>query len=115
MVWEVMFVGGPVLARMVYDVAAVADLREVLERTSTVDHHSEPLLHVVIARGRADLIQLLEFGADVGSRGGFGSTPLEVASGSASFHHLIMRIKCKVSSPSNRSGEVRIGNRWLTT
>ncbi|CAN1154109.1 hypothetical protein LINPERHAP2_LOCUS19824 [Linum perenne] len=27
----------------------------------------------------------------------------------------IMRIKCKISSPSNRSGEVRIGNRWLTT
>ncbi|CAN1126410.1 hypothetical protein LINPERPRIM_LOCUS4995 [Linum perenne] len=36
-------------------------------------------------------------------------------SGSTSFHHLIMRIKCKISSPSNRSGEVRIGNRWQTT
>ncbi|CAN1167646.1 hypothetical protein LINPERHAP1_LOCUS7660, partial [Linum perenne] len=36
-------------------------------------------------------------------------------SGSASFHHLILRIKCKISSPSNRSGEVRIENRWLTT
>ncbi|CAN1187112.1 hypothetical protein LINPERHAP2_LOCUS38537 [Linum perenne] len=33
---------------------------------------------------------------------------------SASFHHLIMRIKCKISSPSSRSGEVRIGNWWLT-
>ncbi|CAN1245779.1 Protein VAPYRIN [Linum grandiflorum] len=42
-----------------------------------------PVLARAIARGRADLVQLLlEFGPDVESRGRSGSTPLEVASGS---------------------------------
>ncbi|CAN1268242.1 Protein VAPYRIN [Linum perenne] len=60
--------------------AAVKDLESVLNDWFTaVDHHGEPLLHVAIARGRADLVQLLlEFRADVGSRGGSGSTPLEL-------------------------------------
>ncbi|CAN1245782.1 Protein VAPYRIN [Linum grandiflorum] len=87
---KVMFVGAPVLARMVVDGGAVDEIREVLERSDpswkaadAVDHHGEPLLHIAIARGRADLVQLLlEFGPDVESRGRSGSTPLEVASGS---------------------------------
>ncbi|CAN1132279.1 Protein VAPYRIN [Linum perenne] len=109
---KVMFVGGPVLARMVGDGAAVADLREVLERTSTVDHHGEPLLHVAIARGRADLVQLLlEFGADVGSRGGSGSTPLEVASGSGEsliFELLLARGACTERSENSSWGPIHL-------
>ncbi|CAI0384698.1 unnamed protein product [Linum tenue] len=86
---KIMFVGSPVLAQLVID-GAMDEIREVLERSDpswkaadSVDPHGEPLLHIAISHGRADIVQLLlEFGPDVEFRSRSGSTPLEVAAGS---------------------------------
>ncbi|KAI3413079.1 uncharacterized protein J3R85_016569 [Psidium guajava] len=83
---KVMFVGSPVLARLVKD-GSMDEVREVLERSDpswraadSADEQGQTLLHLAIARARPDLVQLLlEFGANIEARGGSGSTPLEAA------------------------------------
>ncbi|CAI0384697.1 unnamed protein product [Linum tenue] len=58
--------------------------KQVFQKAAdSVDPHGEPLLHIAISHGRADIVQLLlEFGPDVEFRSRSGSTPLEVAAGS---------------------------------
>ncbi|KAF8007479.1 hypothetical protein BT93_K1483 [Corymbia citriodora subsp. variegata] len=83
---KVMFVGSPVLVRLVKE-GSMDEVREVLERSDpswgaagAADQQGQTLLHLAIAQARPDLVQLLlEFGADVEARGGSGSTPLEAA------------------------------------
>ncbi|KAI3991302.1 hypothetical protein MKX01_034621 [Papaver californicum] len=62
---KVIFVGSPILAQLVLD-GSMEELREVLEKsdsswhpTDSVDSHGQPLLHLAISQGRADLVQLL--------------------------------------------------------
>lgn len=83
---RVVFVGSAVAAQLVAE-GAMEEAREVLERSDpswraadAVDGQGRTLLHVAIAQGRPDLVQLLlEFGADVEARGGDGRTALEAA------------------------------------
>ncbi|KAL3715542.1 hypothetical protein ACJRO7_007297 [Eucalyptus globulus] len=83
---KVMFVGSPVLVRLVKE-GSMDEVREVLERSDpswgaadAADEQGQTLLHLAIAQARPDLVQLLlEFGADVEARGGYGSSPLEAA------------------------------------
>ncbi|KAI4319678.1 hypothetical protein MLD38_033251 [Melastoma candidum] len=83
---RVVFVGSPVLVRLVRD-GAMDKVREVLERSDpswkpadSVDSQGQRLLHLSISQGRADLVQILiEFGANVEAPSSSGSTPLEAA------------------------------------
>ncbi|XP_058086390.1 protein VAPYRIN-like [Magnolia sinica] len=83
---KIIFVGSPILARLVTD-GSMDDLREVLERSDaawkaadSIDDHGQTLLHIAIARSRADLVQLLlEFEPNAEARSRAGQTPLEAA------------------------------------
>ncbi|KAK8964124.1 hypothetical protein KSP40_PGU008155 [Platanthera guangdongensis] len=83
---RVFYVGSAVLAGLV-DGGNMERVREVLERSDpewrsadSTDARGQTLLHLAIARGRADLVQLiLEFGADVEAGGRSGKSPLEAA------------------------------------
>ncbi|KAM1078831.1 protein VAPYRIN-like [Malus sylvestris] len=83
---KIMFVGSPVLAQLVSD-GLMDDIREVLEKSETswraadsVDSEGQSLLHLAVAQGRPDLVQLLlEFEPDVEAQSRSGSTPLEAA------------------------------------
>ncbi|KAF2288162.1 hypothetical protein GH714_004751 [Hevea brasiliensis] len=85
---KIMFVGSQVLAQLVAD-GAMDEIREVLERSDqawnpadSVDSHGRTLLHIAIAQGRPDIVQLLlEFEPDVERQSRSGSTPLEAAAG----------------------------------
>ncbi|XP_030453042.2 protein VAPYRIN-like [Syzygium oleosum] len=62
---RVMFVGSPIMVRLVAE-GSMDEIREVMERSDpgwkladSVDEHGQTLLHLAIARGRADLVQLL--------------------------------------------------------
>ncbi|PKA66067.1 E3 ubiquitin-protein ligase KEG [Apostasia shenzhenica] len=85
---RIFYVGSVVLARMVEE-GDMEKVREVLERSDpqwgaadSTDAKGQSLLCLAIARGRADLVQLiLEFGADVEGRGRTGRSPLEAAAG----------------------------------
>ncbi|PKA50910.1 E3 ubiquitin-protein ligase KEG [Apostasia shenzhenica] len=83
---RVFFVGSAVLSRLV-EGGDMERVREVLEisdpnwrAADSADADGETLLHLAIARGRADLVQLiLEFGADVEAKSRAGRSPLEAA------------------------------------
>ncbi|CAN6587042.1 unnamed protein product [Malus baccata var. baccata] len=83
---KIMFVGSPILAQLVSD-GLMDDIREVLEKSETswraadsVDSEGQSLLHLAVAQGRPDLVQLLlEFKPDVEAQSRSGSTPLEAA------------------------------------
>ncbi|OAY44488.1 protein VAPYRIN [Manihot esculenta] len=85
---KIMFVGSPILAQLVAD-GAMDEIREVLERSDqawnpadSMDSHGKTLLHLAIAQGRPDIVQLLlEFQPDVELLSRSGSTPLEAAAG----------------------------------
>ncbi|KAK8952932.1 hypothetical protein KSP40_PGU019958 [Platanthera guangdongensis] len=84
---RVFFVGSAVLSRLVAD-GDMEKVREVLEvsdpdwkAANSTDAQGQPLIHLAISRGRADLVQLiLEFGAGVEARSRAGRSPLEAAS-----------------------------------
>ncbi|XP_068340740.1 protein VAPYRIN-like [Pyrus communis] len=83
---KIMFVGSPILAQLVSD-GLMDDIREVLEKSEpswraadSVDSEGQSLIHLAVAQGRPDLVQLLlEFEPDVEAQSRSGSTPLEVA------------------------------------
>ncbi|MCL7027222.1 hypothetical protein MKW94_020023 [Papaver nudicaule] len=83
---RVIFVSSPILAQLVLD-GSMEELREVLEKSDpswhpadSVDSHGQPLLHLAISQGRADLVQLLlEFEPDMTPRDRSGRTALEAA------------------------------------
>ncbi|KAJ0966369.1 hypothetical protein J5N97_027507 [Dioscorea zingiberensis] len=83
---RVFFVGSAVLTRLVLD-GAMETVREVLERSEpewravdSVDAHGQTLLHLAIARSRADLVQvLLEFEPNLQKANRAGRTPIEDA------------------------------------
>ncbi|XP_031276049.1 uncharacterized protein LOC116134494 [Pistacia vera] len=83
---KIMFVGSPVLVQLVLD-GSMDEIREVLERSDpawnpvgSVDSHGQTLLHIAIAQGRPDIVQLLlEFQPDVESQSRSGCSPLEAA------------------------------------
>ncbi|KAJ0078503.1 hypothetical protein Patl1_22814 [Pistacia atlantica] len=72
---KIMFVGSPVLVQLVLD-GSMDEIREVLERSDpawnpvgSVDSNGQTLLHIAIAQGRPDIVQLLlEFQPDVESQ-----------------------------------------------
>lgn len=86
---RVMFVGSPILAQLVSK-GYMDEIREVLEKsdpswkaTDSVDSEGQSLLHLAIAQGRPDLVQLLlEFGPDVEAQDRAGSSPIEAAAAS---------------------------------
>lgn len=86
---RIFYVGSVVLARLVEE-GNMEKVREVLEcsdpnwdAADSTDVHGRTLLHLSIARGRADLVQLLlEFGADVEAPNRSGRSPLEAAAAS---------------------------------
>ncbi|XP_077247248.1 protein VAPYRIN-like [Tasmannia lanceolata] len=83
---KIIFVGSAVLAQLVAD-GLMDKVREVLERSDSswcpadsVDSQGQTLLHLAIARGRADLVQvLLEFEPNIEARSRAGRSPLEAA------------------------------------
>ncbi|KAK9951661.1 hypothetical protein M0R45_007097 [Rubus argutus] len=86
---KIMFIGSPILAQLVSD-GLMDDVREVLDKSDpswkaadTVDSDGQSLLHLAIAQGRPDLVQLLlEFEPDVEAQSRSGSSPLEAAAAS---------------------------------
>ncbi|KAF5735164.1 ankyrin repeat and protein kinase domain-containing protein 1-like [Tripterygium wilfordii] len=86
---KIMFVGSPILARLVKD-GSMDEIREVLEKSNpawnpadSVDSHGRSLLHIAIAQCRPDIVQLLlEFEPDIELQSRTGSSPLEAAVGS---------------------------------
>ncbi|PKI34053.1 ankyrin-1-like [Punica granatum] len=84
---KVMFLGSQVISRLVLEGNSIDDIRTVLERSDpswrpadSVDPLGQTLLHLAIAQGRPDLVQLLlEFNPDVEARSRSGSSPLEEA------------------------------------
>ncbi|GAA0141991.1 ubiquitin-protein ligase [Lithospermum erythrorhizon] len=109
---KVMFVGSLVLAHLVNS-GNMDALRDVLEKSQppqkaadSFDTEGRTLLHLAIAQGRPDLVQLiLEFGPNVEALSRSGTTPLEAAA--ASGEELIVELllarraktdKSKVSS-----------------
>ncbi|EEF36691.1 protein VAPYRIN [Ricinus communis] len=83
---KVMFVGSPILAQLVAD-GSMDEIREVLERSDpswnsadSVDSNGHTLLHIAIAQGRPDIVQLLlEFKPKVELQSRSGCSPLEAA------------------------------------
>lgn len=84
---RIFYVGSAVLARLVEE-GNMEKIRQVLEYSDpqwraadSCDDQGRNLLHLAIARGRADLVQLLlEFGADLEATNRAGRSPLEAAS-----------------------------------
>lgn len=84
---KVMFLGSQVISRLVLEGNSIDEIRNVLEMSDpawkaadSVDALGRTLLHLAIAQGRADLVQLLlEFEPDIEARSLSGSTPLEAA------------------------------------
>ncbi|OWM73186.1 ankyrin-1-like [Punica granatum] len=113
---RIMFVGSPVLAQLVRDGSSLDQIREVLERSDTVwkaadsvdSTEGETLLHLAIAQGRADLVQLLlEFEPDVQVPNRSGSTALEAAS--ASGEALIVELLLSRGASIERSDTSALG------
>ncbi|PIA54104.1 hypothetical protein AQUCO_00900579v1, partial [Aquilegia coerulea] len=83
---KVVFVGSSILAQLVAN-GSSEEVREVLEKSNpewrasdSVDAHGQTLLHLAIAQGRADLVQLLlEYEPDVEARSRYGQSALEAA------------------------------------
>ncbi|KAL0337109.1 UNVERIFIED_CONTAM: hypothetical protein Scaly_1986000 [Sesamum calycinum] len=81
---KIMFVGSSILSHLVAKGYDMDEIREVLEKSDpawksadSVDFDGQSLLHLAIAQGRPDLVQLLlEFGPDVEARGGQGRARL---------------------------------------
>lgn len=107
---KIMFVGSPVLARLVAD-GSMEDVREVLEKSDpcweaadSVDSDGQSLLHLAISQGRPDLVQLiLEFGPDLEAKNRFGCSPIEVASeaGEALIVELLLARKARCERSEN--------------
>ncbi|XP_052175893.1 protein VAPYRIN-like [Diospyros lotus] len=99
---RVMFVGSPVLARLVAS-GAMDEVREVLEKSDpawkaadSVDPDGNSLLHLAISRSRPDLLQLLlEFEPNVEAECRSGCSPLEeaAAAGEALIAELLLAHK----------------------
>jgi len=83
---KIMFLGSHILAHLV-SLGENDEVREALERSdpswrivNSTDPRGQTLLHLAIAKGRADLVQLLlEFQADTEATNRSGLTPLEAA------------------------------------
>ncbi|ERM93580.1 ankyrin repeat domain-containing protein 65 [Amborella trichopoda] len=106
---RVMFIGAPVLAKLVTD-GNMEDLRAVLERDDTpgaadsTDQKGHTLLHLAIASGRADFVQLLlEFHANLESPSRSGRTPLEAAAG-AGETLIVELLLARGANPDRQSG-----------
>ncbi|PON34778.1 Ankyrin repeat containing protein [Parasponia andersonii] len=107
---KIMFVGSPVLARLVAD-GSMEDVREVLEKSDpswraadSVDVEGQSLLHLAISQGRPDLVQLiLEFEPDVEAPSRFGYSPIEAASeaGEALIVELLLSRKASTARLEN--------------
>ncbi|KAL0426643.1 UNVERIFIED_CONTAM: hypothetical protein Slati_2839100 [Sesamum latifolium] len=75
---KIMFVGSSILSHLVAKGYDMDEIREVLEKSDpawksadSVDSDGQSLLHLAIAQGRPELVQLLlEFGPDVEARNG---------------------------------------------
>ncbi|KAL0333582.1 UNVERIFIED_CONTAM: hypothetical protein Sangu_1514400 [Sesamum angustifolium] len=106
---KIMFVGSSILSHLVAKGYDMDEIREVLEKSDpawksadSVDSDGQSLLHLAIAQGRPDLVQLLlEFGPDVEARGGSGSSPLEAAA--ASGESLIVELLLAHKASTERS------------
>ena len=111
---RIMFVGSPVLARLVED-GSMDEIREVLEKSesdwnaaNSVDSEGQTLLHLAIGQGRADLVQLiLEFEPDVEAQSRLGSTPLEAAA--AAGEELIVELLLARRASTERSRSSAFG------
>lgn len=107
------FVGSSLLTRLVTD-GLVDALREALERSNpewrsvdSVDTHGQTLLHLAIARSRADLVQvLLEFKPDVEKPNRAGRSPMEAAA--AGGETLIVELLLANGASTERS----VGSAW---
>ncbi|KAI0527023.1 hypothetical protein KFK09_002619 [Dendrobium nobile] len=109
---RVFFVGSAILSRLVAD-GDMEKVREVLEASDpewhsadSTDAQGQTLLHLAIARSRADLVQLiLEFGANVESRSRAGRSPLESAAaiGEALIAELLLARGASTRSSSRSS------------
>ncbi|KAF7852265.1 hypothetical protein BT93_L5402 [Corymbia citriodora subsp. variegata] len=84
---RVVFIGSPIVVQLVAD-GLMDEMREVMERSdlawklvNSVDEHGQTLLHLAIAQGRPDLVQLLlEFEPDLEAPNrSLGHSPLEAA------------------------------------
>ncbi|KAL8509620.1 hypothetical protein ACS0TY_016737 [Phlomoides rotata] len=83
---RIMFVGSAILVHLVSR-GCMDEIREVLEKSDpgwraadSVDSDGRSLLHMAVAQGRPDLVQLLlEFGPDVEAHSRAESSPLEAA------------------------------------
>ncbi|EHA8590586.1 ankyrin repeat domain-containing protein 65 [Cocos nucifera] len=111
---RIFFVGSAVLARLVA-AGSMDSVREVLERSEpewraadSVDSAGQSLLHLAIARGRPDLVQLLlEFDPNVEARSRAGSTPLEAAA--AAGEALIVELLLARRASTERSPASALG------
>lgn len=113
---KIMFVGSPVLVQLVSD-GSMDELREVLERSEqswrpeeSCDLQGQTLLHIAIAHGRPDIVQLLlEFkpNVELESRTS-GSTPLEAAAaaGEALIVELLLAHKAKTERTGSSSASM---------
>ncbi|KAF8407516.1 hypothetical protein HHK36_006650 [Tetracentron sinense] len=107
---KVIFVGSPILARLVAD-GSMEEVREVLERSDSewgaadsVDEHGQTLLHLAIAQSRPDLVQLLlEFEPNVEARNRSGRRPLEAAaeSGETLIVELLLANQASTEGPES--------------
>lgn len=83
---KIMFLGSPVLTHLFLK-GYMDEIREVLEKSDpawkaadSVDSDGHSLLHLAVAQGRPDLVQLLlEFDPDIEAHSRSGSSPLEAA------------------------------------
>ncbi|XP_050231391.1 protein VAPYRIN-like [Mercurialis annua] len=105
---KVMFVGSPILAQLVAD-GSMDEIREVLERSDpswnpadSVDFNGQTLLHIAIAQGRPDFVQLLlEFEPNVELQNRAGASPLEAAA--AAGEALIVELLLANKASTDRS------------
>lgn len=115
---KIMFVGSAVLTQLVTK-GFMDEIREVLERSDpvwksadSVDSDGRSLLHIAVAQGRPDLVQmLLEFDPDVEARGRSGSTPMEAAAaaGEALIVELLLAHKASTErSESSNWGPIHL-------
>ncbi|KAI3447352.1 hypothetical protein Pfo_004017 [Paulownia fortunei] len=105
---KIMFVGSPILTQLVTR-GYMDEIREVLEKSDpawkaadSVDSDGQSLLHLAIAQGRPDLVQLLlEFEPDIEAHSRSGSSPLEAAA--ASGEELIVELLLAHKASPERS------------
>ncbi|XAR69873.1 Non-specific serine/threonine protein kinase [Bertholletia excelsa] len=115
---KVMFVGSLILAQLVTE-GCMDEIREVLEKSEpewnpadSFDSDGQTLLHLAIAQGRADLVQLiLEFEPDVEAPNWIRFTPLEAAAqaGEELIAELLLAHKARTErSESSASGPIHL-------